>query len=120
MNAVRPRDDYADGNTTKRKTVYQTIDKADTTNYSIETKDVKDRNPTSREKVNTYQGNISSIQQKEHDTDATETRSGVMESTDKVIDELDKRLTKLKEESFKYKYGQPVERTVLLKRWQQF
>ena len=55
---------------------------------------------------------MSSTQQKEHDTDATETRSDMMESIDKVIDELDRRSTKLKEESFKYKYGQPVERTV--------
>ena len=62
--------------------------------------------------MNTYQGNISSTRQKEYGTDAIETRSDMMESIDKVIDELDKRLTKLKEESFKYKYGQPVERTV--------
>ena len=112
LNADRSRDDYADGNTTKRKPVYQTIDKADTTNYSIDTSNVKDRNPTSSEKVNTYQGNMSSTQQKEHEIDATENRSDMMESIDKVIDELDRRLTKLKEESFKYKYGQPVERTV--------
>ena len=55
---------------------------------------------------------MSSTLQKEHDTDATETRSDMMESIDKVIDEFDRRSTKLKEESFKYKYGQPVERTV--------
>ena len=112
LNVDEPRDDYADGNTAKRKTAYQTIDKVDTTNSSNDTSSMKDRNPTSSEKVNTYPGNISSTQQIEHDTDATENRSDMMESIDKVIDELDRRLTKLKEESFKYKYGQPVERTV--------
>ena len=45
LNAGEPRDDYADGNTTKRKTLYQTVDKVETTHSSNDTSNMKDRNP---------------------------------------------------------------------------
>ena len=112
LNTDGAKNDYDDGNTTKLKTEYQTIDRVDTTRYSFDTSDVKDRKYTSSENVNTYHGNIKATQQIEQGRDVTETRPSMIKLIDQEIDELDKRLTQLREESFKYKYGQPMERSV--------
>lgn len=63
LNTDGTKNDYDDGNATKLKTEYQTIDRVETTKYSMDKSEVKDRKYTSSENVNTYQGNIKATQQ---------------------------------------------------------
>ena len=107
------KDYYGDTATTKKKMEYQTIDRIDASRYSGMSY-VNKRMTTDGRNMNTYQGTVITGQRSDQKAYATEERLNMMEIIDKEIEELDRLLTHIKEESFKYKSGHTMERSVHL------
>ena len=104
---------YGDTDTTKKKMEYQTIDRIDATRYS-DMGNVNNRMTADGRNVNTYQGTVITGLRNDQKAYATEERFNMVEIIDKEIEELDRLLTHIKEESFKYKSGHTMERSVHL------